>query len=91
MTANTIELGRVIKSAEVRRGLYLAYVSLALVVGALHAAWGVVDVPRPVILDMASAAVAYLAIPFAGLAIANTPAGKHAAAEPEHEVIPEDD
>lgn len=90
MTANSIELGRVIKSAEVRRGLYLAYVSLALVVGALYAAWGVVDVPRPMILDMASAAVAYLAIPFAGLAVVNTPAGRHAAPEPDHEVITEE-
>lgn len=84
-----IDLGRLVKSPRVRNGLYLLYATVALAVGALNVAVQASGLELPWLAG-ATAVVAYLAIPFGGLAAANT-VSPVAGAGVEGEWLPETD
>lgn len=72
--------------ASARKGLYIAYGVVALVVGAVDVFYGDGD---PSWLEGAQNVVAYLALPFGALAASNTPASKPEVREEAREMIEE--
>lgn len=78
MSSAPPNLGNVITSARIRAAIYTVYVVAAIVVGAFPIAYAATSAPAPSWVAIATAVIAYLAIPVGGLAAVNTPAARHA-------------
>lgn len=73
-TITTPTVGSIISSAKARKITYAIYGCAAVAVGGAAAYFLGIGHPEPEYVQGAQAVVAYLSIPFAGLAIANVPA-----------------
>lgn len=71
-TPNPNNLGTIIESARVRKIIYSAYVIAIVVIGAIQVGFAAISVGQPEWLTVALAVAAYLGVPVAGLAVANT-------------------
>ena len=68
-----INLGQLIPSSKIRKGIWAGWVLLTLIVGAIPAAYTALSLQNPDWLEAAWAVIAYLNIPLATLALVNTP------------------
>lgn len=68
------QLGSIIGSAGVRKGIYAAYVFGIIIIGALQVGFAAVSAGQPDWLTVALAVAAYLGVPVGGLAVANAAA-----------------
>jgi hypothetical protein len=80
-TPNVTDLGRLITNGAVRKGIYLTYVVLLIVLGAFTIAYAYLNTGMPVWIGVANSVLAYLGIPVGGLAAANIVSSRTPAAD----------
>lgn len=78
-TPSANDLGSVVTNPRARAAIYTTYIILLVIGGAFMAAFLALGTGIPVWLMVATAVLAYLGLPVAGLARANTPDGRHEA------------